>query len=227
MDLALDLARARPGRRPGRVRLTARDRRVLRWIAEQEVVRADVLAHLLGRAGPLTRDGTRQVVDRWRGAGLIHAEQLLAGGRPVCWLTRGGLRLVGTRHRSTPPPVGRLDHLHAVSLVRLGVERRGGRAWTSERTLVRQRASVEAHVADGRFLAPNGLPTAVEVELTLKGSRRLRNIVDDLTVEYPAVLYVVRGPRVRHAIEQAVAALGEQRRVAVVELGRFQLDPDR
>ena len=223
VDLAFDPMRPRSARRSSRLRLTSRDHRTLRWIAEQEAVRTDVVAHLLRRTAPLTVEGTRHVVDRWRRAGLIHTERLLAGAAPVCWLTTAGLRVVRTRHRSAPPPVGRLDHLHAVSLVRLGLEQRGARAWTSERALHRQRASGDAHVADGRFVAPNGLATAVEVELTVKGARRLRAIVDDLTIDYPAVLYVVRGPRVRHAVERAVDALDEHRRVAVVELAQFQL----
>jgi hypothetical protein len=190
-------------------------------------VRTDVVAHLLGGPEALAADQTRRVVDRWRRAGLIERERLLAAGPPVCWLTSTGLRLVGVRQRPRPPTVGRLDHLHAVSLVRLGVERRGGRAWTSERSLHRQRNRADEHVADGRYVAPNGTVTAVEVELTVKAARRLRGIVDDLTIEYVAVLYVVRGTPVRRAVERAVDALGERRRVAVVDLACFQLDAAR
>jgi hypothetical protein len=186
-------------------------------------VRTDVVAHLLGDAAPLAADRTRRVVDRWHRAGLIERARLLAAGPPVCWLTRTGLRLVGARPRPRPPTVGRLDHLHAVSLVRLGVERRGGRAWTPERALYRQRRTADDHVADGRYVTPAGTVTAVEVELTLKAARRLRSIVDDLTIEYPAVLYVVRGQPVRRAVEQAVDALGERQRVTVIDLAHFQL----
>jgi hypothetical protein len=187
-------------------------------------VRTDVVAHVLGGAEPLAADQTRRVVDRWRRAGLIERARLLAAGPSVCWLTSSGLRLVGARQRPRPPTVGRLDHLHAVSLVRLGVERRGARAWASERSLHRQRSRVDEHVADGRYVTPNGTVTAVEVELTVKAARRLRRIVDDLTIEYAAVLYVVRGMPVRRAVERAVDALGERGRVAVVNLAHFRLD---
>ena len=186
-------------------------------------MRTDVVAQILGDAAPLAADRTRRVVDRWRRAGLIEHARLLAAGPPVCWLTSTGLRLVGAGQRPRPPTVGRLDHLHAVSLVRLGVERRGGRAWTSERALYRQRRTADEHVADGRYVTPGGTVTAVEVELTVKAARRLRSIVDDLTIEYPAVLYVVRGRPVRRAVEQAVDALGERRRVTVIDLAHFQL----
>ena len=215
----------RAARRLGvRVELAPREWWALRWISEQDAVRRDVVAHVLGGPEPLASDQTRRVVDRWRRAGLIERERLLAAGPPVCWLTSTGLRLVGAQHRPRTPTVGRLDHLHAVSLVRLGLERRGGRGWTSERGLHRQRRRADEHVADGRYVAPNGTVTAVEVELTVKAGRRLRGIVDDLTIEYTAVLYVVRGAAVRRGVERAVDALGERRRVAVVNLAQFQLD---
>ncbi len=63
----------------------------------------------------------------------------------------------------------------------------------------------------------------MEVELTRKPGPRLRRIVDELTTEYEAVLYVVDSTRVRFGVERAIAALGEQRRVTVVDLTRFAL----
>jgi hypothetical protein len=195
----------------------------LRWIAAQEAVRADVVAGVLGGADPFPPDRARRVLDRWCRAGLIERERLLAAAAPVCWLTRRGATLVDAHPRRRPPTLGRLDHLHAVSLVRLGVERAGGTAWTSERSLYRERRRADDHVADGRYVTETGMLTAVEVELTVKAPRRLRSIVDDLTIEYPAVLYVVRGPSVRRAVERAVDTLGEQRRVTVVDLARFDL----
>lgn len=198
---------------------------MLRWVAEQGAVRLDVVAALLGGATPPTAVRARRVVDRWRRAGLVERDRLLAAGPAFCWPTRTGLRLVGVAQRSRPPTVGRLDHLHAVSLVRLGVERRGGRAWAAEPTLYRQRRAPDDHVADGCFVTANGTVTAVEVELTVKAPRRLRSIVDDLTLEYRAVLYVVRGEDVRRAVEHAVDALDEWTRVRVVDLARFELDP--
>lgn len=228
VGVELALAPAPPARRPsGLVHLTPRDDRALQWIAEQDVVRTDVVAHLLGDGPPLTRDATRRVVDRWCRSGLVQRERLLHAAAPVCWLTDAGRRRIGAPHRSKRPTVGRLDHLHAVSLVRLGVEQRGGRAWTSERSLHRERRSADAHVADGRFVTPAGILTAVEVELTVKTALRLRGIVDDLTIDYPAVLYVVRGPSVRRAVEHAVDTLAEHQRVTVVDLGCFALDAAR
>ncbi|HSO95495.1 MAG TPA: hypothetical protein VLV81_05585 [Acidimicrobiia bacterium] len=214
-------ARAVPGP------LDRREWWALRWVAEQGVTRLDVVGALLGGDEPLPADRVRRVVDRWRRAGLIERDRILATGPPFCWPTRAGLRVVGVRQRPRSPTVGRLDHQHTVSLVRLGVERLGGRAWAGEPTLYRQRRAADDHVADGRFVTADGTVTAVEVELTVKAARRLRSIVDDLTLEYGAVLYVVRGVGVRHAVEQAVDALDEWARVRIVDLAWFALHSTR
>jgi len=196
---------------------------VLAWIGEQGAVRRDVLRVLLGRGVAVSDRVARQRVERWRDAGLVEERRFLADQPPVAWLTTPGLRRVGCRDRyqSKPPSVRCLAHLHAVSVVRLGVEAAGGRRWVSERALLQRRRGPDAHVADGRFHSPAGTETAVEVELTRKGPARLRAIVDELTVEHDAVLYVVDGVGVRAGIERAVDALGEHDRVTIVELSGF------
>ncbi|HEY5164326.1 MAG TPA: hypothetical protein VIJ44_00100, partial [Acidimicrobiia bacterium] len=69
----------RAARRLGvRVELAPREWWALRWISEQDAVRRDVVAHVLGGPEPLASDQTRRVVDRWRRAGLIERERLLA-----------------------------------------------------------------------------------------------------------------------------------------------------
>lgn len=183
----------------------------------------DVLAHVLNLRRPRGPASTRRVVDGWRAIGLVERERRLAGRPAVCWATRAGRREVGLVGPADPPAVGLLEHLHAVSLVRLGVERRGGRDWTSERTLQRERPTPDAHVADARFCTPAGLATAVEVELTRKGARRLAAIVDELTLEHDRILYVVGNDRVRAAVARAVARLGVEERVVIVDLAGFTL----
>jgi hypothetical protein len=197
--------------------------RALRWVAEQGAVRMDVLAHVLNPGRPRGPAATRRVVEVWRATGLVERERRLAGRPAVCWATRAGRREVGLAGAADPPAVGLLEHLHAVSLVRLGVERRGGRDWTSERTLQRERPTPDAHVADARFCTPDGVATAVEVELTRKGARRLAAIVDELTLEHDRVVYVVGNDRVRAAVARAVARLGVEERVVIVDLAGFML----
>lgn len=207
--------------------LTRRDVAGLRWIAEQYAVRTDVLSHLLSGAAAWSSPRTAGVVTRWRHAGLVERRRFLVGDPPLVWPTAIGLRRIAAPYLPHPPAVGLLAHLHAVSLVRLGVERNGGRRWVSERALLRRRRTRDAHLPDGMFRAPGGVDVAVEVELTRKPGPRLRSIVDELTTEHEAVLYVVECAPVRLGVERAVAALGEQRRVTIVDLARFALPASR
>ena len=151
----------------------------LRWVAEQYAVRLDVLGRVLRR----DRRRPRPVVARWRRAGLVEQGRVAPSADPMVWPTRAGLRAAGWRCPAKPPPLRLLAHLHAVSLVRLGIEAAGG-AWTPERALYRERPEPDAHVPDARFRVGRGVPTAVEVELTNKGPARLRAIVDELTRSY-------------------------------------------
>jgi hypothetical protein len=196
----------------------AGDAAPLRWVAEQYAVRLDVLGRVLRRDG----GRTRPVVARWRDHGLVEASRLAPGSPPVVWATRAGVRAAGLRCRSKAPPLRLLAHLHAVSLVRLGVEAAGG-VWTPERSLYRERADPDAHVPDGCFRVGEGLPTAVEVELTQKGPVRLRAIVDELLCTYDSVLYVVAGAGLRAAVERTVDGLGARPEISIVDLASFEL----
>lgn len=134
------------------------------------------------------------------------------------------MALVRPGWRSKSPALSLLAHHHAVSQVRLAVERRGqGSSWVCERVLYKERATPDAHVPDGRFRSARGPVTAVEVELTLKAADRLRDIVRDLTLDHVAVLYVVGDATIGRAVTAAADAVGESRRVHVVDLARLAL----
>ena len=195
---------------------------VLGWVAEQRAVRLDVLAHVLDPAEPFTAPRTQAVVRRWQRRGLVDCGRLLAGASPVVWPTAAGLRSAALRARAAAPPLGLLPHLHAVSLVRLGVERLGG-TWTSERRLARARRSADAHLADAVFRTVRGVEAAVEVELTPKGASRLRLIIDELTLDHERVVYVVAGCLVRGVVERAVDDLDRHPQVSIVDLACFAL----
>lgn len=193
-------------------------------ISEQFAVRADVIRWLLGGDRPLSEGRTRQVIDRWRRAGLVNQRRFFLGAEPVVWPTREGLRLVLDGYRSKTPALSMLAHIHAVSLVRLGLERQGsGKGWVPERALYRARPSPDVHVADGEYTDPAGQRTAVEVELTVKAADRLWRIIGDLTLEYDRVLYVTGDGRVTPAVRGAVHALAESDRVELVDLAAFAL----
>ena len=210
--------------RPRGVLVTERDLTVLRWISEQFAVRADVIRWLLGGNRQLSEGRTRQVIDRWRRAGLVNQRRFFLGSEPVVWPTSEGLRLVLDGYRARTPALSMLAHIHAVSLVRLGLERRGAvNGWVSERALYRARPSPDVHVADGEYTDAAGRRTAVEVELTVKAADRLRRIIGDLTLEYDRVLYVTGNGRVAAAVRGAVHALGEADRVELAEFADFAL----
>jgi hypothetical protein len=214
--------------RPRGVLVTERDITVLRWISEQFAVRADVIRWLLGGNRPLSEGRTRQVIDRWRRAGLVHQRRFFLGAEPVVWPTRARLRLVLDGYRARTPALSMLAHIHAVTLVRLGLERRGAvrSRWVPERALYRARPSPDVHVADGEYTDRVGRRTAVEVELTVKAAERLRRIIGDLTLEYDHVLYVTGDGRVAAAVRGSVHALGEAGRVELIDLATFALPED-
>lgn len=206
------------------VQLTERDLEVLGWIADQYAVRTDVIRWLLGNGAPLSDSRTRSIVARWQRAGIAESRRFFAGAPHVVWLTRAGTALVRPGWRTRPPTLSMLAHHHAVSRVRLAIERRGhGTDWVCERLLYKQRATPDAHVADATFRSSRGPVTAVEVELTLKSADRLRDIVRDLTLDHEAVLYVVGDGTIGRAVTTAADAIGETDRVHVVELQRLVL----
>lgn len=137
------------GKVRGRARgvlVTERDVTVIRWVGEQFAVRSDVIRWLLGGDRPLSEGRTRQVIDRWRRTGLVNQRRFFLGAEPVVWPTREGLRLVLDGYRSHTPALSMLAHIHGVSLVRLGLERRGAvNGWVPERALYRARPSPDVH----------------------------------------------------------------------------------
>ncbi len=224
VDISTGTVARNDGKRAG-VQLTERDVAVLGWIADQYAVRTDVIRWLLSNGGtPLSDSRTRAIVARWQRAGIVESRRFFAGAPHVVWPTRAGMALVRPSWRSKSPTLSLLAHHHAVSEVRLAVERRGqGSGWVCERILYKERATPDTHVPDGRFRSARGPVTAVEVELTLKAADRLRDIIRDLTLDHEAVLYVVGDATIGRAVTAAAETFGETRRVHVVDLGRLVL----
>lgn len=157
---------------------TLRDAQALRWIAEQYLARADVVATVLGRLSPAEphepgRVGVetlRHHVRRWERLGFCERRRL----RGAAWVlpTRRGVRYAGLEFPTYEPNGSMLEHTHAVAVVRLAVEAAApGVEWQSERTLRAGR------LATGRsWWLPDGLveATTVEVELSPKKKAALR-----------------------------------------------------
>ena len=167
-------------------------------MGQQFAARSDVLQVLLGRLSPgsprtqgvIGEQTLRQILDRWADRGLIVRDRLLG----FTWAapTSRALHLVGLDVPAWSFVVPRLNHVHAVGIVRLALEPTipaGGR-WISERELRADGAKrlvpdaaielpEDPDAETGRGLvgeAVDRLPDriAIEVELTRKAKVKLR-----------------------------------------------------
>src|SRR3954463_15944530 len=173
----------RPARRAdaGLLRATERDRRLLRWVAEQYAVSIPQLARLMGRS----EHAARWLRARWQRAGWAQGRTMLVGRPVFVWLTRNGSRVAGTGLKVWEPNAGALAHIEAVNEVRLlAAQRRPRAGWGCRggRTArpLPGAPSVRAHRPDAVVNVDGERRVAVEVELTLKSRARLERIVGQL-----------------------------------------------
>jgi hypothetical protein len=205
---------------------TARDLAALRFVGQQYAAHADVAAVLLARlsaAGPqtggqLSRRQLREQLGRWERAGWAERRRLL--GHTWVTPTRAGLRLAGLAFDPWTPALDRLEHHHAVAIVRLAREPvPGAGGWVCERALWRHRGKASWHLADGALPAPvpadwQGISEAwelVEVELTQKARPRVVAALKTRPPHTARITYYV--PAALHA------ALSAQLASVVRELG--------
>ena len=133
----------------GLVKLTERDEVLLGFIAEQFAVTLPQLGRLIGR----TERAARALRDRWQKAGWSASGQLRLHGPVYVWLTREGSRAVGSPFKVWRPKLGMLEHIAAVSDVRIELEReRRLGHWICERALAQafpSRSVNRPHLPDG------------------------------------------------------------------------------
>jgi hypothetical protein len=168
--------------------LTVRDRELVVWVARFGAVgTSDVLARFgLGRSAGYRRLAV--VVD----AGFVERVRLLYGQPGLLVITRRGLRFTGLEDLGLcRVSAAMFGHWAAVARLAAGLEAAGARV-SSERELraaerragellasarVSRGGEERIHRPDLVLASPDGGgPTAVEVELTVKGSRRLEAI---------------------------------------------------
>ena len=171
-----------------------RDSAGLSFAAEMYGVQLDQLAVLLD----LSLRQTASVVSRWDGRGLAESGVLSPGPRWV-WLTRAGLLACGARYAAAPPALPRLEHIRAVTSVRLALQatpsyQAGAAHWRSERHLRARlggRLGARDHLPDGEVHWPDevaGTPAlawagecwAIEAERTPKTLSRTTAIMTEL-----------------------------------------------
>jgi hypothetical protein len=181
---------ALPGTRGALIDL---DADVLRFVAEMYAVQLDQLAALLADRGEPAGSAVgraRATVARWRDLGYAEIGQLSVG-EPWVWATRRGLDAFGLESARVRPTTSLLRHTHAVTEVRLAVERTsayrdGGASWLSERRIQTLIGFLlrDEHVPDGEVSWPAdcgfpwaGQTWAVEVELSRKAIARIAGIM--------------------------------------------------
>src|SRR5215469_7268176 len=175
--------------------LAGPDTEVLGFVADMYAVQVDQLAALLADKGGRRETAValaREVVADWKAAGYAVSDQLSPGEGWV-WATRKGLDACGLRPTVIRPSSRLLRHIHAVTDVRLALERTsayrdGGASWHPERRILARLGypSREAHVPDGelRWPASGGSPWtgqtwAVEVELSRKTIARIAEVMHE------------------------------------------------
>jgi len=172
------------------------DMEVLGFVAEMSSVQLDQLAVLLTDRGEPAKNAAgraRQMAARWRAAGYAETGELSLG-EPWVWATRKGLDACGLRTKLVRPKESSLRHTHAVTDVRLAVERTGAyragsASWRAER-LILSGLSFPArseHIPDGEVHWPavDGSPWAgqtwaVEVEISRKSVERVAAIMAEV-----------------------------------------------
>jgi hypothetical protein len=177
----------------GQVRATDRDLYLLKWIGEQYAVRVDQLKELaeVYKGSGLSVPTIKWLTGRWRDAGWVEKQVLLAGQPQWVWLSREGYKDAGLEYPYARPSVSRLKHIYHTNAVRLWIEKRsrGEAEWTSDRSINPERKlEGKRHFVDGEVFYEDKR-IALEVELTQKSRPRLDSILRELKKDYEAVWY--------------------------------------
>jgi hypothetical protein len=173
--------------------LASSDVEVLGFVAEMSGVQLDQLAAFLADNGePAESAYARacEMVARWREARYAESAQLTLG-EPWVWATRRGLDAFGLGVKLVKPAASTLRHSHAVTDVRLAVERTsayrlGGASWFAERRILAGLGfpTRQEHIPDGEVRWPAdggsawaGQIWAIEVEISRKTIERIAGIM--------------------------------------------------
>ena len=183
-----DVRRPRCDRGP---RLTTRDLGALRWLVEQRAATARQVHQLLSHLGhqQVGERRSREIISRWEQLGLVERQAVWHGEPAIIWPTSAGAKLVGeTRWRT--PGISTLRHTITAADIRLRVAPPGSqRRWLCEAEL-RRLTPPGQRIADGAWIDPDGTTTAVEVELSPHGRKRVREAITSLLA-----LRSLTGPR--------------------------------
>lgn len=187
------------------IRLTERDRRALRAIAEQGAAYSKTVSQLLAIYGGRQSIGdraTRAVMSRWKSLGLVNAERVFSADPSVVYPTVAGGAFAGIPCNGNLPSVTSLRHTLLTAAVRPFYERRG-LEFIPERFITEDGHRPDAIAND----VARGLRACVEIELTQKSRDRLAAILRDTTTRFDRVIYWAEpdiGQRVLAVAEQSL-----------------------
>lgn len=191
--------------------LSSRARRALRLLSEQAAIPLDQLAPLLGRS----LEQALAALQELDAVGCVEHRRFLVAEGPWFWPTRRGARLAGTGYHYAVPDVALLAHRRAVNRVRLHLAERAPQGcWISERAVFRRREPND-HLPDALFDIDSERH-AIEVELSRKGDREIRQILTKHSNRYDAVVYFC-GPRT-HRMMMRLAGEGRWPKLVVRRL---------
>jgi hypothetical protein len=227
-----------------RVRLTARDRELLGFMAEHRLVLAAHIQALLDVSGSAAAARLRALGV----AGYVNSERIFHAQPAAHRVTRQGLRAIGSEI-----PAPRIDlrcYQHDVGLAWLWLAAHGGR-FGPMREVIGERAMrsrdgepnrqgqplgvrlgglgphgrERLHYPDLVLVTPQGHRIGVELELSAKGQARREKILAGYGSDprYDAVLYLVKDRAVAESIQASARRLGISSRVQV----QWALSPGR
>lgn len=208
----------------GSIKATDRDVLLLTWIAEQYAAQVNQIGDLMSLhpGAGMHPDGVSmsaiyQVIARWRKAGWVGYQQMLAGEPAWVWLTRAGLVAYNlSQFKAAPPAISRLRHIYAVNEVRADIQSEED-TWISERMIragmyrLPQTEEETRHIPDAILQTDEG-EIVIEVELTQKKPDELIKKMHALihawdqqrfAYRYASIRYYTPDPRIARALEIA------------------------
>ena len=166
------------------LRLTNRDIEILKFINEFGFCE---ISHISRRFN-LKRPRNYQVIKRLINAGFIKHERIFYGRPGIYKLTIDGSNL------TTLPPISKVPlsvYEHNLKLIDLYItlsEKHQNLEWMSERQLKHDKfkdgVGQTGHICDGIMVFPDGKKIAIELELSMKGERRLNQILKNYSMQF-------------------------------------------
>lgn len=187
------------------IKITKRDEDILNFINEFGVCHIEHISCKLG----IKKRRAYQLMERLKKANLVDHERVLYKGYGVYWIHKS------IQYSLRMPRVKKVgEEQHALKIIDVYlklIEQFPGSEWVSERQLMRQKVIKNmgsyGHLLDGLLILANGKKIGIEVELTLKGTNRLKRIFKGfLTADLDEVWYYC-APEIMPTLQRIIETL--------------------